>query len=309
VSTPWDFGQPRPPERPPAHPKDLPGAGCAFAKALCWQAKVREWERYQRSLDVPDDLFWVGIKATAEVAAEYDIHSIGASQRILPAKPKPPSRGSPSLATRKWINDIQKLANQAGLDASVEPAIGDWHMPGGTGGFEPAATVRVQGAQDFDQIKYLAALLGDQMRQIAVVPFLFGDGSGVLWEFEVDEPLASVQRVLKTKNLSCRSLIPKGRDKTKVMFVDLDEETRGRVHEVAKHYGDARPTKWTGRGELFGDLSGLDTSVVATGTRSRKASHRTAPESPQDQSWFDTATGEPGTGVILLLGLQPPSWR
>lgn len=162
------------------------------------------------------------------------------------------------------------------------------------------------GALDLDQVRYAAAVLGHELRQIVVLAFLCGGGPDSAWEFELDGSLLDVRVILDRTDLPYRALIPTATNNTKVILIDFGNRKRKAVRELARIHR-VRPIRHAGQGELLGQLNAQDTLTAARATR-RLVRDGTAQNAKLNNAiWCDSAPSAAGSGIILLLGRKVQS--
>lgn len=156
---------------------------------------------------------------------------------------------SPTM--RAWADGLEHIAVGCGLRARVSPAVGDWAPAGEQPGAEQSAEIELDGAQDYDQIKYAMSIMGMQNRQLAVLPFVEDHGGpDTVLEIETDASPENLRASLDKYDLPYRTVVDLGQGHSKVVIFDQGTKLEANAEALAHEYGSELGQR-TGHGEFF----------------------------------------------------------
>jgi capsid protein/predicted ABC-type ATPase len=142
----------------------------------------------------------------------------------------------------------QHIDGAVGIEHSVsQNGIGDW-----SDGAENSVVSEVGGFDDFDQLRYSAALKGKALNQKAVLAFQVGDGKDAIYNTIIpSNDLNEIREVLDKAGIQHRTLLPEG-DNTRIVVYSQGDTQEKNFSKVAEHY-DSIISKQRGTGEFVGE--------------------------------------------------------
>ncbi len=125
--------------------------------------------------------------------------------------------------------------------------IGDW-----SDGAENSVVSEVGGFDDFDQLRYSAALKGRILNQKAVLAFQVGDGNDSMYNTYINSTdLEDIRNQFTKAGIQHKTILPDG-DKTHIFVYDPGNKLESNINQVAEHYGSI-VAKQKGTGEFVGE--------------------------------------------------------
>lgn len=154
----------------------------------------------------------------------------------------------------------QQIDDQIGVKSNTMSAIGDW-----ADGAEDSFVDEISNAEDFDQVRYLAAIKARLADQKAAIPFMVDpNGTSRLYmaDFGPETPVDEIRQSLSDNGIQFRTIVPLGKGQgTRVMIFDPDNSLSSNVEDFAVKY--QKPVKsLKGIGEFIGEKYG-DTRAAA----------------------------------------------
>jgi len=127
---------------------------------------------------------------------------------------------------------------------NARDAVGDWKD-----GSENSLVVTAH-TSDPEQVRYMAALLGNHANQKAVIPFVPGKGRDSVWTFQSKKDMSEVRNDLQKAGIEFRTLQPSKGGGTRVWVFDVSSSLKNKMEEIGKSY-NTDVFQIRGRGEFL----------------------------------------------------------
>lgn len=194
----------------------------------------------------------------------------------------------------------QHIDDQIGIEYNESAnGVGDW-----SDGAENSVVSEVGGFDDFDQLRYSAALKGKALNQKAVLAFQVGDGKDALYNTIVPtSDMNEIRGVLDKAGIQHRTLLPEGKG-TRIVIFDKGDTQSGNLNKVAEHY-DSIISKQRGTGEFVGEA---DTREGAA--KNYDAIAKEYEQKFPDRGHYRSAQGQgihDNGSAVALADVKPPT--